>query len=86
MSGVADLAVETHTASVGIIGWAGRNGDQAGPGDVDLILDGGGGGLRGSNCPGKDQGDNERTDEMFHSEIPLKLYSQIKIFVDNQMR
>jgi hypothetical protein len=77
------LATETHTAGVGIIWSAGRNGKHAGARGDDLVLGGSGGGLRGGNCTGEDEGNDEGTDDMFHSGIPLKLYLLKKISLDN---
>ncbi len=52
----------------------------------DLVLGGGGGGLRGGNCTGEDEDNDEGADDVFHSGIPLKLYLLKKISLDNQMR
>ena len=76
------LATETHTAGVGIVRSAGRNGEHADAGRGNLVLGGGGRGLRGGNCTGEDEHGDEGTDDMFHSGIPLKLYSQKKISLD----
>jgi hypothetical protein len=78
----ARLAALSHTAGIGIIRRAARDGKHAGAGGDNLVLGGGGGGLGGSNSTGEDEGDDEGTDEMFHNGIPLKLYSQKKISLD----
>ena len=38
--------------------------------------------MSGSNCSGEDEDDDEGADDVFHSGIPLKLYSQKKICLD----
>jgi hypothetical protein len=80
------LATETHTAGVGIVRSAGGNGEHADTGSDDLVLGGGGRGLRGGNCTGENEGDDEGANDMFHNGIPLKLYLLKKISLDNQMR
>jgi hypothetical protein len=77
-----ELPAETHTTGIGIVWSAAGDGHHADAGGNDLVLGGGGGGLGGSNCTGENQDDDEGADEMFHSGIPLKLYSQKKICVD----
>ena len=76
------LATETHTAGVGIVWSAHGNWEHRGAGSDDLVLGGGGGGLRGGNCSGEDQDGNEGANDMFHNGIPLKLYSRKKISLD----
>jgi hypothetical protein len=49
-------------------------------------LGGGGGGLGGSGYTGEDEDDDEGADDVFHSEIPQKLYLIKKISLDFQMR
>jgi hypothetical protein len=91
LKGLTELAprlpTKTHSAGVGIIRRAGRNRENAHAGCSDLVLSGRGGrDLGGCSGAGEDEDDNESTDEMFHNGIPLKLYLQIKISLDNQMR
>jgi hypothetical protein len=76
------LASLGHTASVGIVGSAAWDREHAGARGNNLAVCGGGGGLRGSNCTGEDEDDDEGANEMFHSGIPLKLYLQKKISLD----
>jgi hypothetical protein len=77
------LASLSHAAGVWIIGRAGRDRQHAGPGHSDLFCRGrGGGGLCGGDGTGEDEDDNERANDMFHSGIPLKLYSRKKISLD----
>jgi hypothetical protein len=76
------LAAEAHTARVGIIRSAAGDWEDAGACYSDLVLGRGGRGLRGSNCTGEDEDGDESTDDMFHSEIPLKLYLLRKISLD----
>jgi hypothetical protein len=45
-------------------------------------LGGGVGDLGGGSCTGEDEDGDEGVYEMFHSGIPLKLYSQKKICLD----
>ena len=71
----------SETAGIRIVGSAARDGEHAGTRDGDLVL-GGGGGVRGGNCSGEDEDGDESADDMFHSGIPLKLYSQKKISLD----
>jgi hypothetical protein len=76
------LSLASHTAGVRIVGSAAGDWEHADLGDSDLVLGGGGRGLGGSNCTGEDEDGDEGTNEMFHSGIPLKLYSQKKICLD----
>src|ERR1700732_36090 len=78
----AELPGCSHTAGVRIVGCAAGDGEHADLGDGDLVLGRGGGGLGGSNCSGEDEDDDEGANELFHSGIPLKLYSQKKISLD----
>jgi hypothetical protein len=80
------LARRTQSASVGVVWWAARNGKHAGASCSDLVLRRSGGGLGGGSSAGEDEDDDESADDMFHSEIPLKLYLLKKISLDNQMR
>jgi hypothetical protein len=75
-------STEAHTAGIGIVRRATRNGEHAGARGNNLAFGGGGGGLGGSNCTGEDEDDDEGANEMFHSGIPLKLYLQKKISLD----
>jgi len=77
-----NLVAKTHTASVGIIRRAGGNREAADLGHGDLVMGSGEGGLGGGNCTGEDEDGNEGANELFHSGIPLKLYSQKKICLD----
>jgi len=77
-----DLPAETHTAGVGIVRSAGGNREHADAGGDDLVFCGGGRDLGGGNCTGEDEYGDEGADDVFHSGIPLKLYSQKKISLD----
>jgi len=81
-----ELAAETHTARIGIVGGAGGNGKHAGACGDDLVMSGGGRDLGGGGCTGEDENGNEGANDVFHSGIPLKLYLLKKISLDNQMR
>jgi hypothetical protein len=79
---VPNLAAKTHAAGVGIIWRTAGDGEAADLGGCDLVLGGGVGDLVGGNCTGDDEDGDEGADELFHSRIPLKLYSQKKICLD----
>ena len=72
----------SHAAGIGIVGGAGGNRDHADSGRSNLVLGGGRGGLSGGSYASEDQNDDEGTNDMFHSGIPLKLYLQKKISLD----
>jgi hypothetical protein len=78
----AELLGSSHTAGVWIVRSTAGDRKHADFRDGDFVLGGGGGGLGGSNCSGEDESDDEGANEMFHSGIPLKLYSQKKISLD----
>lgn len=80
------LAAKAHTASIGIIWGAGRNRQHAGASCDNFVVGRGRGGLSGGNCSGDDEGDDEGANDVFHREIPRKLYLVKKISLDNQMR
>ena len=80
------LAAKTHTAGVRIVRRAGGNRKHADAGGCDLILGGGGGGLGGGSSASENEGDDEGANDMFHNEIPRKLYLLKKFSLDNQMR
>jgi hypothetical protein len=77
-----ELVTSAHAAAVWIVRRAGRNRKHAGPGYGDLIFCRGGRSLGGGNCSGESEDDDEGANELFHSGIPLKLYSQKKICLD----
>ena len=80
------LPALSHAAGIGIVWSTGGNRQHAGACGRDLILGGSGGGLGGGSCTGEDEDDDEGTNDVFHIRIPLKLYLQKKISLDNQMR
>ena len=84
MSRRVRLASTSHAAGVRIIRSAAGDRKHAGAGGScnQLGVVGGRGGLCAGHCTGKNESDNESPDDVFHSEIPLKLYSQKKIFLD----
>jgi hypothetical protein len=75
-----------HTAGIGIIRGANRHGKHAGAGGGYFVLGRGGRGLGCGSYTSENQDDDEGADNMFHNGIPLKLYLQKKISLDNQMR
>jgi hypothetical protein len=80
------LATETHSAGIGIIWGAGRDWQHADLGDGDLFFCRSGGALSGGGCSCDDKSDDEGADDVFHREVPRKLYLIKKISLDNQMR
>ncbi len=74
----ADLASGTQATGVRIIRSAARNWENADARSDNLVLRGRGG-LGGGHCSGEDEDDDKGADEMFHSEIPPKLYCLKKI-------
>jgi hypothetical protein len=76
------LAALGHATGVGIVRSAHGDREHADAGRGDFVLGGGGRGLGGSDCTGEDEDGDEGTDDVFHSGIPLKLYSQKKISLD----
>jgi hypothetical protein len=81
-----ELAAETHTAGIWIVWGTGGNGKNADTSSDDFVLRGGRGDLCGCSCTGEDEDDGEGTNDMFHKEIPRKLYLLKKFSLDNQMR
>jgi hypothetical protein len=79
---LAELTALSHTAGIGIVWGAGGNRDHADSGRDNLVLGRSGRNLGGGNCTGEDEDDDEGTNDMFHSGIPLKLYLQKKISLD----
>ena len=77
------LSAETHTAGVRIIWWAGWYGHNTDAICGDLVLRRSRRNLGCSSSASKGEDDNDESDDMFHSEIPLKLYLKKKIFLDN---
>jgi hypothetical protein len=71
-----ELVTSAHTAAVWIVRRAGRNRKHAGPGYGAHVFGRSGGGLGGGSCSGEGEDDDEGANDMFHSGIPLKLYSQ----------
>jgi hypothetical protein len=59
----------THTASVRIVGSAGRDREHAGSGGEDPISGGSIGGLRGCGYTGKSEDDDEKADDIFHGKL-----------------
>ena len=51
-------------------------------GGDDLVLRGGVGSLGGGDCTGEDEDGDESANDMFHNEIPPKLYLCKKISLD----
>jgi hypothetical protein len=72
----------THAAGIRVVWSTGRNRQHAGPGSYDLVLRGSVGGLGCGDCTGEDKDDDKRANDMFHKEIPPKLYSCKKISLD----
>jgi hypothetical protein len=62
-----------ETAGVRIVRWAGRNRKHAGAGRGDLVLGGGGRNLGGRGSTGKDENDNESSDNMLHGLGPFEV-------------
>ena len=77
-----ELASLGHSAAIRIIGCAAWNWEHADLGYGDFVLRRSGGGLCGGNSASENEGDDKRTDDVFHNGIPLKLYSQKKISLD----
>jgi hypothetical protein len=80
--GGKNLSALSHSTSIGIIWRANGHRKHAGAGCDDLVLGRGGGGLGCGGYTGEDEGEDEGANDMFHSGIPLKLYSQKKISLD----
>lgn len=76
------LAAQTHTASIGIVWRARWNGKHTDAGSGDLVLGGGRRDLGGCNCAGEDEDGDEGANDVFHSEVPPKLYLLKKISLD----
>ena len=72
----------THAAGIRIVRSTGRNWQHAVAGSYDLVLCGSVGGLGCGDCTGEDENDDKRANDMFHKEIPPKLYSCKKISLD----
>src|ERR1700761_5464671 len=72
----------SHAAGVRIIGCAAGDGQHADATSGDLVFRRGFGGLGCGDCTGEDEDDNKRANDMFHKEIPPKLYSCKKISLD----
>ena len=77
-----ELATSSHSAGVRIIRSAAGDRQHAATRNSDFVLGGGRRDLGGGNCTGEDKDGDEGADELFHSEVPLKLYSQEKICMD----
>ena len=74
---MACILVDSHTAGIGIIRSAGRNGKAADLGDANLVLRRGERGLGGSNCTGEDEDDDEGADDVFHKwDTPKVVFSK----------
>jgi hypothetical protein len=71
-----------HSAGVRIVRGTDWNREHAGAGGYDFVLRGGIGGLGCGDCTGEDEDDDKRANDMFHNEIPPKLYLCKKISLD----
>ena len=61
------LAASANATGIRIVWSAAWDGEHAGAGCRDLVLGrGGGGGLGGCNCTGKDDNGNESSDDILH--------------------
>jgi hypothetical protein len=72
----------THPTGIRIVWCTHRNGQHANAGCGDLGLGGGVGGLGCGSCTGENEDDDESANDMFHNEIPPKLYLCKKISLD----
>ena len=72
----------THAAGIRVVWCAGRNWQHAGATGNNLVLLGGIGGVGCGDCTCEDKDDDKRANDMFHKEIPPKLYSCKKISLD----
>jgi hypothetical protein len=74
--------VAANSAGIGIIGSAAGDGHSAGLGDGDLGLAGGGCDLGGSGYSGENEDGNKSANDVFHFDLPKKLYLRLKISLD----
>ena len=65
-----------------IVWCAAGDGQHADAAGSNLVLGRGVGGLGCGDCTGEDEDDDKRANDMFHKEIPPKLYSCKKISLD----
>ena len=79
------LPAQTHTAGIRIVRRTARDREHADTGRGDLVLRGGGGGLRGGGYTGEDEDGDESADNKLHGMGPFEVLF-VKLLITDSLR